>query len=123
LIRTQSIIRGWCFVACGLYCIVLVSILAIYIDSSFDDLGQHSELEKVLGPVVLVVELSALSIFAWGTSVWDYSLLWWARAIGWLILFMGLVPLVTFSIFLGPLLVSMIPALWAWHRAPRRVAS
>lgn len=115
--KAQVIIRGWCFFATFLYLLVLLGILAILTGQGDRPGSQHTWLEVSIGPAVVVVLLVALSLFAWGLSVWSSSLAWLVRASAWLILFAGLVPQVSFSMYLGPLLMMMAPALWPWRMA------
>ena len=115
--QAQVIIRGWCFVAISLYLVVLLVVLAILIGQDSLNQAQHTRWENAIGPAVLVVQLSALSLFAWGLTVWSSSLAWKVRLSAWFVLVLGLVPLVSLSLYLAPLLMAIIPALWPWGRA------
>ncbi|MDA0264706.1 MAG: hypothetical protein O3A93_08675 [Chloroflexi bacterium] len=97
-----------------LYTAVLLIVLGMMIGQ--DSVGQTRPpwQEDLIGPAIVVAELSALSLFAWGLVVWSSSLAWKARLLSWLILMVGLVPLVSFSFILGPLLLTTTPALWRW---------
>ncbi len=115
-VRTiQSVIRLGGFVVVGLYFAVLVVVLAILIAQ---DRAQHNWWRIVIGPAVLVVQLAALSLFAWGLAVWDSKRAWIVRVSAWSILFVGLVPLVSFAFVLAPILIMALPALWPWHGVP-----
>ena len=104
-----------------LYLVVLLVILASLIGQDSLHQAQHTRWERIIGPAVVIVQLSALSLFAWGLTVWGSSLAWKVRLSAWLILFAGLLPTVSFSIFLAPLLLSMAPALWPWRELKRRI--
>ena len=106
------IVRRWCFLAISLHLAVLLAVLAILIGRDSLHQAQHSWWENSIGPVVVVAQLSALSMFAWRV-----------RLAAWLILFAGLFPLVTFSMYLAPLLMTTVPALWPWHRVAMRLES
>ena len=121
--KTQVIIRGWCFVAISLYLVVLLVFLAILIGQDSLHQPQPSWWQNAIGPAVLVVQLSALSLFAWGLTVWSSSLAWRVRLSAWLILFAGLVPMVSFSVYLAPLLMMTMPVLWPWHRVSKQIES
>ncbi len=111
----QSVIRLGGFVVVGLYFAVTVVVLAILIAQ---DRAQHNWWQIAIGPAVLVVQLAALSLFAWGLAVWDSKRSWIARVSAWSILFVGLVPLVSFAFVLAPMLTIALPALWPWHGVP-----
>jgi len=117
------IVRHWCFLAISLHLAVLLAVLAILIGRDSLHQAQHSWWANSIGPVVVVAQLSALSMFAWGVAVWGSPLAWRVRLAAWLILFAGLFPLVTFSMYLAPLLMTTVPALWPWHRVARRLES
>ena len=119
--KTQAVIRGWCFVAASLYLVVLLVVVAVLIGRDTMHQSQHSWGENLIGPAVVIFQLSALSLFGWGLVVWSPALAWKVRLSAWLMLFAGLIPLVSFSIFLAPLLMSMAPALWPWRELKRRI--
>ena len=99
----------------GLYFAVLVVFLASL--PTAPDRAHHWS-QIVIGPAILVVQLAALSLFVWGLAVWDSKMAWIVRVSAWSILFVGLVPLVTFAFVLGPLLAVAMPVLWPWHTIP-----
>ena len=107
--------------AISLYLIVLLVVLATLIGRDSLHQAQHTRWEEAVGPVVLVVQLSALSLFAWGLTVWSSSLAWRVRVCTWLILFAALVPMVSFSFLLAPLLITTMPSLWPWRPAARQM--
>ena len=121
--KTQAIIRGWCFVAISLYLVVLLVVLATMIGQDSTHQAQHTRWENAIGPAVLVVQLSALSLFAWGLTVWSSSLAWRVRLCAWLILLAALVPMVSYSLYLTPLLMTTVPVLWPWHRVAKEIES
>jgi len=102
-------------VVVGLYFAVLVVFLAS-LPTAPD--WEHHWWQIAIGPAILVVQLAALSLFVWGLAVWDSKMAWIVRVSAWSILFVGLVPLVTFAFVLGPLLAVAMPVLWPWHTIP-----
>ena len=106
--------------AISLYLVVLLVFLGVYIGQDLLHQSQHSWWQNAIGPAVIIVQLSALSLFAWGLTVWSSSLAWRVRLSAWLILFAGLVPMVSFSIYLAPLLMTTMPVLWPWHRVGKQ---
>ena len=99
----------------GLYFAVLVVFLASLPTAPN---WAHNWWQIAIGPAILVVQLAALSLFVWGLAVWDSKMAWIVRVSAWSILFVGLVPLVTFAFVLGPLLAVAMPVLWPWHTIP-----
>ena len=99
----------------GLYFAVLVVFLASLPTAQN---WAHHWWQIAIGPAILVVQLAALSLFVWGLAVWDSKMAWIVRVSAWSILFVGLVPLVTFAFVLGPLLAVAMPVLWPWHTIP-----
>ena len=99
----------------GLYFAVLVVFLASLPTAPN---WAHDWWQIAIGPAILVVQLAALSLFVWGLAVWDSKMAWIVRVSAWSILFVGLVPLVTFAFVLGPLLAVAMPVLWPWHTIP-----
>jgi len=102
-------------VVVGLYFAVLVAFLASLPTAPN---WAHNWWQIAIGPAILVVQLAALSLFVWGLAVWDSKMAWIVRVSAWSILFVGLVPLVTFAFVLGPLLAVAMPVLWPWHTIP-----
>ncbi len=109
--------------AISLYLVVLLVFLGTYVGQDLLHQQQHSWWQIVIGPAVIIVQLSALSLFAWGLTVWGSSLAWRVRLFAWLILFAGLVPMASFSLYLAPLLMTTIPALWPWRGVARQIES
>ena len=109
--------------AISLYLVVLLVVLATMIGQDSTHQAQHTRWENAIGPAVLVVQLSALSLFAWGLTVWSSSLAWRVRLCAWLILLAALVPMVSYSLYLAPFLMTTVPVLWPWHRVAKEIES
>jgi len=113
--KTQAGIRIWCFLAVFAYLIILLVVLAVLIGQ---DTARHEWWEVFIGPGIICLQVVVLSMFAWGLMVWESRMAWKVRLFAWLILFLGLVPMVSFFIFLAPLLLTMPPSLWPWRGSP-----
>ena len=56
--------------------------------------------------------LVAVAVFIWGVVIWNTRLAWIMRVIAWFVLLLSLIPLISFSFVLFPLLMSALPNLW-----------
>ncbi len=64
----------------------------------------------IAGPLLVVS-----GAFIWGQIRWNTRRSWIVRTVAWFALAVGVVPLISFSFILIPLLISALPSLWPRH--------
>ncbi len=61
----------------------------------------------IAGPLLVVS-----AAFVWGQKTWNTRRSWIVRTIAWFALVVGVLPLISISFILIPLLISALPSLW-----------
>ena len=64
----------------------------------------------IAGPLLVVS-----GAFIWAQITWNTWRSWIVRTVGWFALAVGVIPLISVSFILIPLLISALPSLWPWY--------
>ena len=68
--------------------------------------------DALVGTAIAVPLLVASGAFIWGQITWNTWRSWIVRTIAWFALAVGVIPLISISFILIPLLISALPSLW-----------
>ena len=67
----------------------------------------------IVGPLLVVS-----GAFIWGQIRWNTRRSWIVRTVAWFALAVGVIPLISISFILIPLLISALPSLWPRYVRP-----
>ncbi len=67
----------------------------------------------IAGPLLIVS-----GAFIWGQITWNTRRSWVVRSVAWFALAVGVIPLISISFSLIPLLISALPSLWPRYVRP-----
>ena len=102
--RVERALRAWGLVVGIVYAaLTLVVIVFLAIAEPEDALVGTA----IAGPVLVVS-----GAFIWGQMTWSTRRSWIVRTVAWFALVAGVVPLISISFILIPLLISALPSLW-----------
>ena len=100
----ERALRAWGLVVGIVYgALTLVMILFLAINEPEDVLVGAA----IVGPLLVVS-----GAFIWGQIRWDTRRSWIVRTVAWVALAVGVIPLISVSFILVPLLISALPSLW-----------
>ena len=106
--RLASILRIWAVIVALAYLSVIMLVFVIlFLQRDYWDLAKALLL---VSPAVV-----AVAAFVWGLVVWNTKQAWVARVVAWVVLAASMVPLISFSFVLAPLVYSTIFILWPWQ--------
>ena len=103
----ERALRAWGLVVGIVYwALTLVVIVFLAINEPEDALVGAA----IVGPLLVVS-----GAFIWGQITWTTRRSWFVRTVAWFALAVGVIPLISISFILIPLLLSALPSLWPWY--------
>ena len=104
----ERALRAWGLVVGIVYgALTLVVIVFLAINEPEDALVGAA----IVGPLLVVS-----GAFIWGQIRWNTRRSWIVRTVAWFALAVGVIPLISISFILIPLLLSALPSLWPMRR-------
>ena len=75
-------------------------------------LATYEREDALVGAAIAGPLLVVSGAFIWGQIKWKTRRSWIVRTVAWFALVVGLIPLISVSFVLMPLLISALPSLW-----------
>ncbi len=106
----ERALRAWGLVVGTVYGALTLGVIVF--------LATNEPEDAIVGTAIAGPLLIVSGAFIWGQITWNTRRSWIVRTVAWFALAMGVIPLISFSFILKPLLISALPSLW-----PRYVRS
>ncbi len=103
----ERALRAWGLVV-GIIYVALALGVVVYLATSEPE-------DALVGAAIAVPLLVVSGAFIWGQITWSTRRSWIVRTVAWFALAVGVIPLISFSLILIPLLISALPSLWPRH--------
>lgn len=100
----ETAVRAWALVVATAYIVLSLGIVVF--------LAANEPEDVLVGAAIISPLLVACGAFIWGLITWRTRRSWIVRTVAWLALAVGVIPLISFSFVLIPLLISTLPSLW-----------
>ena len=75
-------------------------------------LAMNEPEDALRATIFIAPALVAAALFIWGLVAWQGRRAWLMRLSAWCVLALSVIPLISFSFLLIPLLLSAVPTLW-----------
>ncbi len=103
----ERALRAWGLVV-GIVYVALALGVVVY-------LATNEPEDALVGAAIAGPLLVASGAFIWGQMTWSTRRSWIVRTVAWFALAVGVIPLISISFILIPLLISALASLWPWY--------
>ena len=104
----ERALRAWGLVVGIVYGALTLGVIVLIV--LMDAINEPED--ALVGTAIAVPLLVASGAFIWGQITWNTGRSWIVRTVTWFVLAVGVIPLISFSFILIPLLISALPSLW-----------
>ncbi len=103
----ERALRTWGFVVGIVYGALTLALIVV--------LATNEPEDALVGTAIAGPMLVVSGAFIWGQIKWNTRRSWLVRTVAWFALAAGVIPLISISFILIPLLISALPSLWPWY--------
>ncbi len=109
--KVERALRAWGLVVGMVYGALTLGVIVLIL--LMDAINEPED--ALVGTAIAVPLLVASGAFIWGQITWNTWRSWIVRTVAWFALAVGVIPLISISFILIPLLISALPSLWPWY--------